>query len=441
MKFLRYIKKVYHFYDIVKGQKDFRKKQGRETGVIFTIVFWSFVLRVQSFNELEQMINYGCFDPLFPRRTKLPSVDTIGRALAKWDLKILQESFERINFVLFKNKTFQDGTIDGYTVCAIDGTDVINTGENRKCSGCIFTKNADGYHYAHKSVVAMVIGDELNFVLKHCMLKVESEKEKVLSKTLEKRIVTKSEGELTGAMKLIKELPSGIDVIVADSLYFNAPFIKEVKRNLKHAVIRLQDKTRNIYDEICHEAQYHTCKDIFVCKDNFRTTTVSYWFKDTMIADSTLLKNDPEKYTDMRIYKFTEVIESHVKGEEKFLFREVYVGTTDKNMTPETVWRIVHKRWYIENTCFHLLKTYCNMEHCFKHDETAIEAILYIMFMAYNLLRAFLFKRLRNFKKEYKDCKATISWFVKELLFELICIRLLIKLKIVEADFIEASCI
>ena len=81
------------------------------------------------------------------------------------------------------------------------------------------------------------------------------------------------------------------------------------------------------------------------------------------------------------------------------------------------------------------------MEHCFKHDETAIEAILYIMFMAYNLLRAFLFKRLRTFKKHYETGKATISWFIKELLFELICIRLLIRLKIVEDDFIEASCI
>ena len=128
-------------------------------------------------------------------------------------------------------------------------------------------------------------------------------------------------------MKLIKELPKGVDTIVADSLYFNAPFIKEVKRNGKHAVIRLQDKTRNIYDEISHEAQYKSCKDSFVCKDNLKTTTVSYWVKDTVIADSNLLKHDPEKYTEMRIYKFIEVIESHVKGEEKFIFREIYVGT------------------------------------------------------------------------------------------------------------------
>lgn len=77
------------------------------------------------------------------------------------------------------------------------------------------------------------------------------------------------------------------------------------------------------------------------------------------------------------------------------------------------------------------------MEHCFIHDETAIEAILNIMFMAYNLLRAFLFKRLRTFKKEYIKAKVTINWFVKELLADLIGINLLIKLKFVGYSFLK----
>jgi predicted transposase YbfD/YdcC len=119
---------------------------------------------------------------------------------------------------------------------------------------------------------------------------------------------------------------------------------------------------------------------------------VSYWFKDTRIEDSIMLKNEPEKYTDLRIYKFIEVIESSIKGEEKYSFREVFIGITNKNMNPKTVCNIVHKRWNIEDSCFHQLKSYCNMEHCFKHHPVAIEAILNIMFMAYNLMQSFLFK-------------------------------------------------
>ncbi|MGH4138238.1 transposase [Clostridium sp.] len=325
------------------------------------------------------MINYGVFNPLFPKKIKLPSIDTIARTLTKWDLKALERSFQNINSILAKNKTFNKGTIDGYTVCAFDGTDIINTGEKRKCNNCVLMKSKTGYHYVHKSVVAMVIGGEINYIIKQNMLKVKTEKIKLDKTTYKKHIVTKSEGEHTGAMKLIKELPSWIDTIVGDSLYFNAPFIKAVLHTSKHAVIRLDDKKRGVHREIAHYAQYYTCNDSFVHKVDNVKTTVSYWFKDTRIEDSTVLSNDPEKYTDIRIYKFIEVIESTVKGEENYSFREVFVGTTNKNMNPKTVLKIVHMRWNIENSCFHQLKCYCNMEHCFKHDPVAIEAILTLM--------------------------------------------------------------
>jgi hypothetical protein len=39
-------------------------------------------------------------------------------------------------------------------------------------------KNNKKYHYVDKSVVAMVIGNELNYVIKQNMLKVESEEKK-----------------------------------------------------------------------------------------------------------------------------------------------------------------------------------------------------------------------------------------------------------------------
>ncbi|MGH4117894.1 transposase [Clostridium sp.] len=438
-KFLKYIKRVFHFYDIVKNQKDLRKKQDVNTGVIFMILFWGFVLRVESFNRLEKMINYGVFNPLFPKRTKLPSIDTIARTLTKWDLEALEKSFQTINSILAKNKTFKKGTIDGYTVCAFDGSDIINSGEKRKCNSCVLMKNKTGYHYVHKTVVAMVIGSEINYIIKQNMLKVESEKIKVNKNTYKEHIVTKSEGEHTGAITLLEELPSWIDTIAFDSLYFTAPFFKAVLHSKKHAVIRLEDKTRSIHREIAHFAQYHSCNDSFTHKVNNVKTTVYYWFKDTKIKDSTIPENHPEKYTDIRIYKFTEVIESTVLGEENYSFREVFIGTTNKNMNPKTILKIVHLRWNIENSCFHQLKSYCNLEHCYKHDPVTIESILNIMFMAYNLMQAFLFKRLKNFKHQFSKGKTTIKWFVEEILYELIILSFLIKYTFVERAFLDTE--
>lgn len=438
-KFLKYIKRVFDFYNIVKSQKDFRKRHALETGVIFTILFWGFILRVRSFNQLEQMLKYGCFNALFARKTKMPSIDAISAALTKWDLVALEKSFQSINNVLAKNKTFRNGTIDGFTVCAFDGTEIVNTGENKKCKECILMKNGKAYHYSHKSVVAMVIGTEINYVIKQNMLKVKSEEKKIDKTNFKEKIITKSEGEHTGAIELLKELPTFIDTIVGDSLYFTAPFIKSVVNTKRHAVIRLEDETRNIHKEIQAFAQYNTCNDSFSHKVNNVDTSVSYWFKDTQIKDSTVKGTDSEIYVDIRIYKFIEVIETNIKGKEKYSFREIFVGTTNKNMSPKTVLKIIHMRWNIENSCFHQLKTYCNMEHCFKHDPVAIEAILIIMFMAYNLIQAFLFKRLRNFKSQFKNGKATISWFILELTFELVILNFLIKYDFLDRNFLNTA--
>ena len=61
----------------------------------------------------------------------------------------------------------------------------------------------------------------------------------------------KDEGELTGGKRLIERLRKRhghfADVIVADALYLNAPFINTIKENGLEAVIRLKDEKRLIF--------------------------------------------------------------------------------------------------------------------------------------------------------------------------------------------------
>ena len=422
-------------------QKDFRKRQNYETGIIFTILFWAAVLRVESFNKLEKMLEYGCFNPLFPRSTKLPSIDAISEALTKWDIERLKESFKEIIIILHLNKAFDKQRLDGYRVVAIDGSNVIAS-RKKKCKDCATMKNGTSYYYGHKTVVAMNIGEEASYVLDEFSLKVKEEEIKINEKTLEENVVTKSEGEHTGAMTLLKNMPKWVDVVVADSLYFTSPFFKAVLKGGKQAVVRLEDETRQIYKEIKEHSLKNRSDGEFKYKDkdnDNKIVYVNYWVKDTKIEDSNLKKKDPLRYTEIRIYKFIEVVEIEVKGEIQHTFREIYVGTTDKEMDVKTVLKITHKRWIIENSCFHVLKGYCSMEHCFRHDSIAIEAILNIMFMAYNLIQSYLFNRLKNFKEEFKKGKETISWFVKELEYELVKLDLLIRIKLLKKDYLYST--
>ena len=65
----------------------------------------------------------------------------------------------------------------------------------------------------------------------------------------------------------------------------------------------------------------------------------------------------------------------------------------------EIIWKIMHKRWDIEENGFHILKTYYH-DHCFIHNPIGIEAAFMFMIMAFNLSEMFMFKCLRNFREK-----------------------------------------
>ncbi len=47
---------------------------------------------------------------------------------------------------------------------------------------------------------------------------------------------------------------------------------------------------------------------------------------------------------------------------------------------------MIRARWLIENSVFNNLKNHCSMNHCFVHGGKATEAILYLVFIASNII-------------------------------------------------------
>lgn len=92
--------------------------------------------------------------------------------------------------------------------------------------------------YFYRSVVCMIIGKSPHVILGQEMLKPRDGS-------------GKDEGELTGGKRLIEQLKKRhgqfADVIVADALYLNAPFINTLKENGLEGVIRLKDERRMIF--------------------------------------------------------------------------------------------------------------------------------------------------------------------------------------------------
>ncbi len=75
----------------------------------------------------------------------------------------------------------------------------------------------------------------------------------------------------------------------------------------------------------------------------------------------------------------------------------MWLATTDETADYQILWKIMHKRWDIEENGFHQLKTYYHAKHCYCHK--AIETIFYLMIIAFNMRELYLYRRIKDFKK------------------------------------------
>lgn len=118
-KLIKYMKNVYKIDNELSSLKDNRINPTYQTGQVISLVLFGFLLRIRSFNELNNMIKDNEFQKLYKRGTKIPKNDAIRDALKMLDLYKLQKLNRSIVNKVFRNKVFNEGTISGYVVAAI----------------------------------------------------------------------------------------------------------------------------------------------------------------------------------------------------------------------------------------------------------------------------------------------------------------------------------
>lgn len=106
-------------------------------------------------------------------------------------------------------------------------------------------------------------------------------------------------------------------------------------------------------------------------------------------------------------------IEINEKEEEK----EIYVVCTDTNFNERTINKIIHSRWGIENEGFNELKNGWNMKHCYIADEKAIDVVLQMIIMSYNIWELYLYGHLHDFERSNMTKLGYIE-MIKEKVYE-----------------------
>jgi len=377
---LTYINKVYDVGEKINSLKNKNKSPVKISTIAFIVLF-GFILQIRSFNRLERLLKKNRFKKLLPKNTKMPYIDAVRRSLSDFDLDGLKDFHSHIVKTAIENKVFRNGTIDGLKVVAIDGTELFES-TKKCCDKCLTRKDKNGTkHYFHTSIVCATVGSDPHIIMGQEMLNPNKDSP------------DKNEGEITGAKRLIKKLYKKhhhfADIIVADALYCKSTWVKDVLSIGMDAVIRVKDERLHIVKDAlglfkCRKAD----KEWIIKQDDKKYTIIKAWDEDNFeMADSDI---------KVRFLKFIEEIHNGDKVE----FKEAWIITTDKFAVSETLWKIMRKRWHIENNAFHQLKTEWHLDHCFLHSPTGVETVLMFIIIAFNLMQLYFFRCIRNFRKK-----------------------------------------
>ena len=307
--------------------------------------------------------------------------------IAKINKNIIKKSKE--------NKIYRKGTIDNLLVVGIDGTEAFGS-YKRKWNNCYNKKIKnkriiDGkvqiveeeYH-EQISVFARIVGKRPGILLGY---------EKVTSKGNQ----GKQEFEPNVGIKLIQKLKktygNGIDVIVGDAIYLRESVIKAILKEGYQGVFRLKDNNKLLLENAKGLLKTSKGKEY-----KTKGKTIKYW-------------SDNFEYYGFKV-KVVKYEEEDKKGKKQ----EIYVACTDINMSEKTINKIIHARWDIENNGFYELKNQWNMNHCYIANENAIDVILQMIMMSYNLWELYIYGHLHDFEKK-KITKIGFIEEIKELFF------------------------
>ena len=264
---------------------------------------------------------------------------------------------------------------------------------SKRLKNCLSRKKHTGEtEYFYRSVVCMIIGKSPHVILGQEMLKPRDGS-------------GKDEGELTGGKRLIEQLKKRhghfADVIVADALYLNAPFINILKENGLEGVIRLKDERRMIFQN---------AERLFKQDEGKKA---SFWKgkKKIEVWDLSGFKMEGCPYK-LRVVRYHEQWKENGKETERFM----WLVTTLEAADYRVLWEMMHRRWDIEENGFHQLKTYYHAKHCYCRD--AVETIFNLIIIGFNVRELYLYRRSRNFAGSGISRKSINRIFCDELLTE-----------------------
>jgi hypothetical protein len=200
------------------------------------------------------------------------------------------------------------------------------------------------------------------------------------------------ENEVAAAKRIVQRLCDNytrfFDVIVADALYMEGPFVNFCVGKGKDVIIVL----KNNYPSLIEDAQgLFSRMEPEIWHINGRTIQV--WDIDGFTADTI----DVPLRVLHTIETYTEKVEENGQIIEREVTKSWWWATTIPRTRLRTkhLWKIGRSRWQIENNIFNSLSQHWSLNHCYKHDPVAIVNFVLMLFIVFTLAQCFYKRNLK----------------------------------------------
>lgn len=304
----------------------------------------------------------------------LASADTTGRVFAGTKVENVRAINRHVYRRQKRNKSL-NGTIQGLRVLIIDGHEQ-HASYLSQCEGCCERKIGEGekqrIQYYHRNVTAMLVCGGRKILL-------------------DNELQRKGEDEVTCAMRLLervlKEYNRAFDVVIGDGLYLQGRFFEYITEHGKDAIAVLKDERRDLMKD---------AMGLFEMMKPEEKETKNTHQKMWDVEGVTSWEGFGKPVRVVRSLETKRVLRKESGMEEEIVSDWIWATTLQKNIaTTETVIKIGHKRWAIENEGFNELVNQWHADHIYKHDLNAIEVFWQTLILAYNLFHAFIALNLK----------------------------------------------
>jgi hypothetical protein len=217
------------------------------------------------------------------------------------------------------------------------------------------------------------------------------------------------EGEVIAAKRLLeralRRYGRFFDVVLADSLYMEAPFYNLCLKYHKHLITVLKGEQRVLFQDA--QGVFSMMKPK-VWKEGH--CQIRAWDAEGFTTAEGIEVPLRVLHTEETVTKRER--QNHQWVEKTEIHHWWWVTTLpEARLCTHLFWYIAHRRWEIENDLFHTLVTYWSLDHCFKHEPTAILNFVLTLFIAFMLLQSFYYGNL----KRQRRLHLTLIGLAKEL--------------------------